>query len=37
MSFKRDNKSFKRDVCCFDFLSYVIVSIAILLNTGKEG
>ena len=36
MSFKRHNKSFKRDICCFDFRSNFLVSISFLINIGKE-
>ena len=32
---KRYNKSFKRDVYCFDFHSNFLVIISSLLNTGK--
>ena len=33
---KRYNKSFKRDICCFDFRSNFLVSISFLINVGKE-
>ena len=36
ISFKRYNKSFKRDICCFDFRSNFLVSISFLINIGKE-
>ena len=32
----RYNKSFKRDICCFDFRSNFLVSISFLINIGKE-
>ena len=31
-----DNKSFNRDICCFDFRSNLLVSISFLINIGKE-
>ena len=34
-SFQRDNKLFKRDICCFDFRSYFLVLISILLYFGQ--
>ena len=33
---KEDDKSFKRDICGFDFRSIFLVLISILLNIGKE-
>ena len=33
---KRYNKSFERDIFCFDFRSDFLVSISFLVNTGKE-
>ena len=30
------SKSFKRDICCFDFRSNFLVSISFLINIGKE-
>ena len=34
-SFQRENKLFKRDICCFDFRSYFLVLISILLDFGQ--
>ena len=36
MSFKRYNKSFKRDICCFDIRSNFLISISFPINIGKE-
>ena len=36
VSFKRLSILFKRDVCWLDFRSNFLVSIFILINTGKE-
>ena len=36
ISFKRYNKSMKRDIFCFDFRSNFLVSISFLINIGKE-
>ena len=36
LSFERYNKSFKRDMCCFDFHSHFLVSISLLIHIGKE-
>ena len=34
--YKRYNKSFKRDICCFDLRSNFLVSVPFLINIGKE-
>ena len=36
ISFKRYNKSIKRDLFCFDFRSNFLVSVSFLINIRKE-
>ena len=36
VSFKRYNKSIKRDIFCFDFRSNFLVSASFLINIGKK-
>ena len=34
--YRLNDKSFNRDICCFDFRSNFLVSISFLINIGKE-